>query len=122
MSGVARELVEWDWAVTERGDRLHAIAYFADERRFDLDYQGDAVALCGVSGRFSVPGIFSRMSMMRCARCCDNLGWPRGQGSPKNQPALRELVIERLASFGVPTPSTTASTDPSSAPEDEETT
>jgi hypothetical protein len=71
----------WEWLVLPHGDRLHRIAE-VDPR--ELDDGGQGTSLCGRSGRFEVPGFLSRMYGLRCARCCDLLGIPRGQGNTLN--------------------------------------
>ena len=79
--------VDWVYAPT-RFDRLHSPA------EADYDPMGwlleDVTMACGwqVDSAF-IPGIFSRMSLPRCSRCCDKLGLPRGTGSPKNDDACR---------------------------------
>lgn len=45
--------------------------------------------VCGVEGRLAMPGILSRMGLPRCARCCDFVGIPRGDGAPFNE-GMRE--------------------------------
>lgn len=92
-----RTLAEWDWVYTSTGDRLHHFAELLDDT--DAGLAGvNAVgrATCGLTNRFFIAGLISRLSMARCARCCDRLGWPRGVGSPKNDDALRPLVRARL--------------------------
>ena len=42
--------------------------------------QGRGVALCGASGQWIMPGIFSRMCAPRCPKCCAALGIPKGNG------------------------------------------
>jgi hypothetical protein len=70
------------WLVTPRWRRLHRIsniAYQNDER-----ISGDGVSCCGIRGRFTMPGIFSRMDLPRCDRCCRAAGIPAGEGAPFN--------------------------------------
>ena len=93
---VVRAIVEWDWAYSTGGDRLHHIAVFGDVEQFALDHSGEATATCGVWGHFAIPGIFLRMGMQRCRRCCIRLGIHDGVGSPKNDPQLRPWVKNRL--------------------------
>lgn len=88
------EVAEWDWIVTGRWDRLHA-----PEKWDDPDYGAydeEAVTACGLTGWFSIPGVFTRMGAPRCAHCCRIRGYPRGNGSPKNDDAIRPLVEARL--------------------------
>lgn len=91
------ELAEWDWAVTLGGDRLHGIASLEGADVWEREGHQPAMAFCGLRTLFTIPGIFTRMGAERCSRCCDKLGWPRGTGSPKNDPTLRPLVEARLA-------------------------
>lgn len=93
---VTTELAEWDWVVTWVGERLHHAASLEDPDRFEVDTAGDGATTCGLATMLFVPGIFSRLTMPRCAHCCDRLGIARGVGSPKNDPELREWVEERL--------------------------
>ena len=44
---------------------------------------------CGRRLAMTLPGLFSRMGMPRCAHCCDRLGIPRGAGAPLNDLTLR---------------------------------
>jgi hypothetical protein len=46
---------------------------------------GRGVTLCGRAGELSMPGVFSRTSLTRCAHCCRLAGVPRGEGAPFNQ-------------------------------------
>ena len=45
---------------------------------------------CGLSGRLSMPGIFSRIGAPRCKKCCRKVGIPDGNGAPYNDEALAE--------------------------------
>lgn len=48
---------------------------------------------CGrTATRLAVPGMFSRLSLPRCAQCCRALGGPEGNGSPKNDDRWRALL------------------------------
>jgi hypothetical protein len=79
---IPREHWRSRWLVTGRWTVLHRIASIA----WDDDdlIGGDGEAVCGVRGRFRMPGIFSRMGLPRCARCCKRLGVPVGGGAPFN--------------------------------------
>jgi len=100
-------LVEWSWVYTvgRGGYRLHPLIEY-DSKAFEEMCEGEGVTSCGIRGRFAIPGLFSRMGMPRCSRCCDALGWPRGNGSPKNDDMLRPLMEALL----------TSGADPMSAP------
>lgn len=97
MSGEFMETVEWNWASShrQRDLYLHHIASLDDPAKADYDWQGEGVASCGLRAHFSIAGIMSRMYAERCPGCCDALGWPHGTGAPKNDDALRPLVLER---------------------------
>jgi hypothetical protein len=69
---VGRERTEWEGAEV-RG----AVALYGD-------------TVCGIENRLmSMPGIISRMGLPRCAKCCDKLGVPRGEGAPFNDKNLK---------------------------------
>lgn len=89
-------LWEWDWGYTRNGRLLHHAADLKLEREYG-ETQGEAVTSCGRRVFLMIPGIFSRMGMERCGRCCDALGYPRGIGSPKNDDECRPLVEDRLS-------------------------
>jgi hypothetical protein len=90
-----RELGEWDWWYT--GTPRCAVLHAADVT-YDpgFDVGGDGITACGRRLRLWIPGLFSRMGLPRCIRCCDARGYPRGSGSPKNDNACRPLVEARL--------------------------
>ena len=90
----AYELGEWDWYYTMYGMVLHHAAEFD---LADGETSGDGVTSCGRKTFLMIPGIFSRMGLPRCKRCCAALGYPQGTGSPKNDDACRPLVEARLA-------------------------
>ena len=92
-----RAIAEWDWVVTREGLRLHAIESLSNDA--DEDWFGVGRTVCGLSGEFYIPGIFTRMGADRCVRCCDKLGFPRGKQSPKNVDECRPLVEARIASL-----------------------
>lgn len=99
-----RNLAEWDWVyLSDRPRRLHHLSGFEDDpHKHYASVSAIGTSTCGIEGRFHIPGMFSRMGMPRCARCCDRLGWPRGVGSPKNDKALRPLVEARIGAEGGP--------------------
>jgi hypothetical protein len=85
-------LARWTWVMSwGRGERLHALAVIG-RINSDDDTQASGITACGRKGIWGLPGIFSRMDMPRCLQCSRKLGWPPGDGSPKNAPALRALV------------------------------
>lgn len=96
-----RALLEWDWLYTQHANRLHHVP-LTDEQAEELgdNSQLEETAVVASCGRRlywpSIPGLFSRMGMARCSRCCDRLGYPRGVGSPKNDTALHPLIKARL--------------------------
>jgi hypothetical protein len=48
-------------------------------------------AVCGCTAEWTMPGMFSRMGMARCARCCRKLGIAEGDGTPANETASLPL-------------------------------
>lgn len=81
--------------------RLAAMTWNSDDDP-EADYAGrccTGVAVCGYatkgdggrirSGMFFMPGIFSRMGLPRCAKCCAKVGLPKGDGTPWNDKELR---------------------------------
>lgn len=92
------ELAEWDW-VYGAHDGYRVLHHPTKYNAATMEEQCAALATtsCGVRALWEIPGFLSRMDALRCDECCDRLGWPRGQGSPKNDNALRPLVEARLA-------------------------
>lgn len=89
----------WNWVYTDtrHGRRLHHLARTRDPlKAVGLYWRARGVSTCGIAATWVLPGVLDRMHMQRCARCCDLLGWPRGVGSPKNDPELRPLVEAEL--------------------------
>jgi hypothetical protein len=88
-----------DWYVTQNWNRLHYVepADFTPEHFADMA-DGWAVftpvrLACGrMAKNLHIPGIFSRMSKLRCAGCCRATGMPAGAGSPKNDDECRKLL------------------------------
>jgi hypothetical protein len=46
---------------------------------------GEGVTVCGRRGRLRMPGVFSRIGLKRCTKCCRALGIPQGEGHPYNE-------------------------------------
>lgn len=85
------ELARVDWVYGgQRPSVLHALGEISNDA--DEDWYGEGKTACGRVGQWEIPGLFSRMGVKRCDRCCDRLGFPRGVGSPKNDSHLRELL------------------------------
>ena len=71
------------WLVLPRWGALHRVASIEWEDPPDM-IGGQGETVCGRKGRLFMPGIFSRMSLKRCPRCCRMLGLPQGNGAPFN--------------------------------------
>jgi hypothetical protein len=79
---------EWRlrWLVTRGGawNRLHRVTggkYTEEYLPVGIE---NGKSLCGITGDFAMPGIFSRMVLRRCAHCCRIAGIPQGSGAPFN--------------------------------------
>lgn len=72
-----RWLVLPAWGVLHR---VSAIEWSADHD----ETQGQGVTCCGRSGVLAMPGVFSRIGLPRCKRCCKVAGVPEGNGAPFN--------------------------------------
>lgn len=46
-------------------------------------------------GMFFIPGMFSRMGLSRCKKCCVKVGVPFGDGTPWNDKTLSEEMKQR---------------------------
>ena len=92
----AREVAEWDWVLTPTGLRLHHAERIDKPHRFNDESCSPGLTTCGLKRALSIPGVLSRMSMPRCARCSQLLGIPPGVGSPKNDDSIRPWVEARL--------------------------
>lgn len=99
-----RGIAEWDWVWAKKTDCIHAIAELYNEETVDWDWQGNGVTECGIKyDRFTIPGVFERMSVARCPKCCEKTGMPQGNQSPKNVDECRPIVEKRLEKLrGVP--------------------
>jgi len=73
------------WLVLPSWDRLHRVSDDIVWEDGEDMRQGSGTTLCGRQGFLSMPGIFSRMGLPRCAHCCRLAGIPRGDGAPFNQ-------------------------------------
>ena len=89
---------KYTWFHSPSGDRLHYIPEAADNYEFweracwGSDVRSKSLAACGLKTDWIAPGIFSRMGMPRCKRCCDLAGIPYGDGTPFN---TREEILEK---------------------------
>jgi hypothetical protein len=101
---LSRAVVEWDWVVAASYSRLHAPLVW-DDPEYNASVE-DGRTVCGLSGYLTIPGLFSRMGLPRCAHCCRMTGMPPGTGSPKNDDACRPIVERRLQAI------TSAAPDP----------
>ena len=96
----------WWLTTVPRWKRLHAVPGDALDRDDEdavealcaaLDPCGEdegplwpvLTAACGWAGEMTMPGVFSRLAMDRCAHCCRKLGIKPGRGTPANE-AQRE--------------------------------
>lgn len=91
-----QEITRYDWFVSWKYNRLH----WADLTDADLtdvpeywSIQHPVKLACGrTANSLHIPGVFTRMSAMRCVGCCRATGMPQGKGSPKNDDACREFL------------------------------
>jgi hypothetical protein len=92
-----RDIARMDWLYAlPRYNKLHAPLDGYDMPHWHAE---NVTFACGWKVEAAnIPGIFSRMSVPRCAKCCDKLGYPRGIGSPKNDDACRVLLGLDVAS------------------------
>jgi len=92
-----RIIGERDWWITRSGNYLHSaqVDYYSFSKYGNVGGRG--ITACGRRTELWIPGIFSRMGLLRCSRCCRILGYPEGRGSPKNDERCRLLVEKRLA-------------------------
>lgn len=96
-----QRLVEWDWVDTATAERLHHVTLTDEEaKEFTHNSQLEETTVTATCGRTlywpAIPSISSRLSMPRCQRCCSRLGYPQGDGSPKNDSACQPLVEARI--------------------------
>lgn len=96
-------IAEWDWLYAPPRYKILHHFPLTPEQAAELWYDMPTVtSTCGkVTQAPRIPGWFSRMSLKRCSRCCDLLGYPRGKQSPKNDDACRPLVKARLKTLGL---------------------
>ena len=88
-----------EWLVLPSWRVLHRIVSLAPDDVADGIPNGTGRALCGASGRFSVPGFLSRMGLKRCDHCCDLLGIPRGVGNTLNAGIAEQVPSRRWEHF-----------------------
>lgn len=77
---------------------LHCIPDAVDERGSwyeNIVEHGciDSKSVCGKLDKFYTIGIFSRMHMERCKKCCEKLKIPEGKGTPLNEGILMKNVF-----------------------------
>jgi hypothetical protein len=80
------------WVISGRGTMIHRLAKmrWEDDDPEEMIY-GVGEAICGKTGSFRMPGIFTRMGGKRCPQCCKAMNIPNGNGHPYNEkPALLE--------------------------------
>lgn len=81
---------EWRarWVQFGEGSRLHRLASgarFTNRDWYDgRRVEGVGYGVCGVAGKFRMPGFVSRMGSQRCPACCRSVGIPGGYGAPYN--------------------------------------
>lgn len=85
-----KPLNHFAWMKNSKGRKLHCVPDAIDERgvwhESIVDNGGvDSRSVCGKTDRFFTMGIFSRMHMERCKKCCDILRIPDGKGTPLNE-------------------------------------
>lgn len=89
------DLVEMDWLQHDGEGLLHHAALNSTQQH-DMEWESrcaDVTLTCGAMVEAAwIPGPSSRMGDMRCNKCCDVVGIPRGKGSPKNDPACRIIL------------------------------
>jgi hypothetical protein len=91
-----RELTRVDWVVSRSWNRLHHVD-LTDDQLIELEdetfVEGPLRLACGrLAASVSIPGPFTRMGADRCIGCCRATGLPQGVGSPKNDPACRQIL------------------------------
>ena len=87
-------LNDMDWVYTFSGNVLHHATFTPEAEAEFNDYANGEGTLDCRKGlvRVEIPGMFSRISMQRCKRCCDRNGLPHGNGSPKNDAECRRIL------------------------------
>ena len=81
---------KYSWFYTYHATRLHFVPEAGEGYAFweraviGSEESSYARAACGVKAEWSAPGIFSRMGMPRCKRCCKAAGIEPGEGTPFN--------------------------------------
>jgi hypothetical protein len=69
---------------------LHRVSEITWEGEDGEMIEGEGITVCGKSGFLRMPGIFSRMGLERCKRCCQIMKIPNGKGAPFNAKDLDE--------------------------------
>lgn len=83
----------YDWVVTPTGNVLHKLDAFDDPLAAENEWGGAGRLTCGLWTEWlRLPGLFERMGLPRCKRCCHRVGFPQGVGSPKNDKEPRPMV------------------------------
>lgn len=90
------DIGRYDWFVTKAWNRLHW-ADIGPEHYACIEQEwavlGQVRLACGrTAAGLWIPGVFTRMSAPRCSGCCRALGYPLGNGSPKNCDKIRPLL------------------------------
>lgn len=86
-------LNDLDWVVTRTGDVLHRMSGYGEADDEEVAWWFPVELDCGRIVQYAtIPGPFTRMGAKRCDRCCDHNGFPRGIGSPKNDPGCRAIL------------------------------
>lgn len=75
------------WLVLPRWGVLHRVAAITWDEPDEM-ICGYGQTVCGRNGFLRMPGIFSRMGLKRCPRCCKAMGIPQGDGAPFNEGIL----------------------------------
>ena len=91
----------WRWLVLDSWRVLHRVVE-QTANGDDLEDNGglairwaEGRSACGITARFVIPGIGSRMGLPRCKHCCRKVGVPYGDGTPWNDRSLPDEVKAR---------------------------
>ena len=99
-----RDMKHWRWRwlrLTRGGTSLHRIASLSgtQSKREEWPHCMPGVAVCGKSGEWSMPGVFSRMDAPLCRSCRRLLGIVTTHGHPYNA-GEHERYCERQTEAG----------------------